>query len=566
MRRISTLVLMCFLVTVTQAQTIPPYIPTSGLRALYLFSNNAADSSGLGANGTVYGAVSYGTDRFGHANSCYVGNGATGIMIPSANLPIGNQPRAASIWFKMHLPYTGSLVQMMAWGDNSAVGNRFGLYASDTSLGFESVGACKSTYWTPDTAWHNLIINYPLPCIGTGSIGVYLDGALRSTYVLDSLPVLSTDTGYIRTIGTLFLPPYAYYSWVGALDEAAVWNRGLTPCEIWQVSHSELSVPVSAIVGGDSLCLGTALTCSDAVAGGIWSVSNTHASVSVSGVITSLSPGVDTVFYTVSTPCDTQTVSKEIAIGLGVPVDPIIGPDTLCFPVETPPGYADSTPGGAWSCTNGLASITSAGVLSLIAPGTDTILYTVSGLCGMGTATKVLQIIAYPGLGPIAGPVSVCIGDSVLLTDTAIGGTWTVGGSGATISSTGMLTGVTPGTDTVFYTMSNYCATLPTYIVETVLTALACDSLLSAPDMQAAPTLCTLYPDPVVTVLNITGLSGAEPIAIRICDATGRVWSELASGESRVSIDVHNWPAGIYYVYLTTGKYSLRKKILRIQE
>jgi hypothetical protein len=62
------------MVVIANAQTVPSYVPSSGLVGWWPFNGNAKDSSGNGNNGTVNGAALT-TDRFGIANNAYDFNG-----------------------------------------------------------------------------------------------------------------------------------------------------------------------------------------------------------------------------------------------------------------------------------------------------------------------------------------------------------------------------------------------------------------------------------------------------------------------------------------------------------
>ena len=62
------------LATITFGQTVPSYIPTSGLVGWWPFNGNANDESGNGNNGMVNGATLT-SDRFGNTNSAYNFNG-----------------------------------------------------------------------------------------------------------------------------------------------------------------------------------------------------------------------------------------------------------------------------------------------------------------------------------------------------------------------------------------------------------------------------------------------------------------------------------------------------------
>ena len=64
-----------------------------------------------------------------------------------------------------------------------------------------------------------------------------------------------------------------------------------------------------------------------------------------------------------------------------------------------------------------------------------------------------------PATGVTTGPSSVCTGSTIALANAATGGVWTCTNSHATVSATGVVTGVSGGVDTVLYTVSNLCHT-----------------------------------------------------------------------------------------------------------
>ena len=63
----------------------------------------------------------------------------------------------------------------------------------------------------------------------------------------------------------------------------------------------------------DSVCIGKILTLTNLTTGGLWSVSNTNASVSL-GAVTGISIGRDTIRYIVTNGCGTDTATKVVAI------------------------------------------------------------------------------------------------------------------------------------------------------------------------------------------------------------------------------------------------------------
>jgi hypothetical protein len=114
---------------------------------------------------------------------------------------------------------------------------------------------------------------------------------------------------------------------------------------------------------------------------------------------------------------------------------------------------------------------------------------TLTGVCGTQSSNIALVTInPVPPAGTINGGNSgVCVGSSINLTNLASGGVWTSSNPAmGSISSTGVLTGVSPGTITVTYTVTNSfgCVStatkviqvkgLPTAVIQTPLATSIC--------------------------------------------------------------------------------------------
>ncbi len=227
------------------------------------------------------------------------------------------------------------------------------------------------------------------------------------------------------------------------------------------------ALPVAGTISGpSSLCIGTPATYSDAAPGGSWSISNAHATIIGTGVVTPVSVGTDTISYTVTNACGTAFTTKIITIGASVSAGSITGPSSVCS--GTPITLIDAAPGGTWSASNGTATVSGTGVVNAVSTGVDTISYSVTGSCGTAIATHTVTVNMVPVAGTITGPSSLCIGASTTYTDAVSGGTWSISNSNATIDGTGMVTPVSPGTDTISYTVSNVCGTAVTTKIITI--------------------------------------------------------------------------------------------------
>ena len=174
-------------------------------------------------------------------------------------------------------------------------------------------------------------------------------------------------------------------------------------------------------------------------------------------MVTGLSAGTVTVKYTITTGC-----GNSVATSLTVNALPTVaaiagGAASVCVNSATP-AFTDATSGGTWSIVSGTgtASITNGGVVTGLTAGTVTVKYTITTGCGNST-TKALTVNALPAApAAIGGTKSVCVGRTTALTQTNTGGVWSSSTPAvATISNTGVVTGVSAGTTTIYYTVTN---------------------------------------------------------------------------------------------------------------
>ena len=147
------------------------------------------------------------------------------------------------------------------------------------------------------------------------------------------------------------------------------------------------------------------------------------------------------------------------AIDLGAyetnPVGIISGRSVLC--AGTTSTLADTSAGGAWTSSNtGVATVTSLGVVTGVTGGTAIITYTKVYSCGPASDTMLINVETNASV--IGGTFVICRETATALTDSAAGGIWTSGASSvATVSRTGIVHGLTPGTSIITYALANSC-------------------------------------------------------------------------------------------------------------
>lgn len=138
---------------------------------------------------------------------------------------------------------------------------------------------------------------------------------------------------------------------------------------------------------------------------------------------------------------------------------PITGTLSLCDGSTT--SLSNVTPGGTWACSSLVAVVDASGVVAGVTAGTSVITYTV------GTEFTTATVTVYPLPASILGPTHICTGATATLSNPAGGGIWGCSDiSVATIgSSTGTVSGITPGTALVSYTAPSGCSRFAEIIV-----------------------------------------------------------------------------------------------------
>ena len=206
------------------------------------------------------------------------------------------------------------------------------------------------------------------------------------------------------------------------------------------------------IRGLNSVCVGSSITLTDTASGGVWSASNTHATV-LNGLVTGIATGIDTIMYTVTNVTGTNVSSKIITINPAPNAGSISGFSTLCVGENIT--LTDTIVGGLWSASNTHATILG-GIVTGVTTGIDTIRYTVINSCGSDTATKMVTVNPLPNAGSISGLSLVCTGSTLTLTDATTGGNWSSTNFNANVIG-GVVTGVVAGLDTIRYIVTNTC-------------------------------------------------------------------------------------------------------------
>ncbi len=208
-----------------------------------------------------------------------------------------------------------------------------------------------------------------------------------------------------------------------------------------------VNTPPAAITGPTTACVGVPTTLSSTPTGGTWTMTpSTLGSIDpVTGVVTGSASGAATVTYTIGSTGCFVTRAMTVSPSPGV----ISGATSVCLGQFLT--LTDTPPGGVWSSSNPIAApVNAIGIVSGATLGTTTVTYTIGGC----SATHSVTVTSPPGA--ITGSVPMCPHNSVLLSDTSAGGTWSSASSAIAIvnPATGLVTGVSGGTVNITYSLS----------------------------------------------------------------------------------------------------------------
>ena len=201
--------------------------------------------------------------------------------------------------------------------------------------------------------------------------------------------------------------------------------------------------------GPTTLCLGSSVILSGPSATGIsysWSNGVTTASTQS---ITVNTGGVYTLTVTTANGC-TSNASQTVIVNPNPNVTVTAnGPTLFCQG-----GSVTLTASGATSYVWSDGSITPSITTSL--PGNYFVIGTNNNGCQSTSATTTVSVSTIPTVSAITGANNVCESSSVQLTNATANGIWTSSNNFiATVSSTGLVTGLNAGTTTITYTVTN---------------------------------------------------------------------------------------------------------------
>lgn len=271
---------------------------------------------------------------------------------------------------------------------------------------------------------------------------------------ISGLSITDTASGGIDYQSSIVYRPTSGYSGLDTFALQIADDSGAV--DTIYIYANILGLPVAGLLSGDTIvCVGSSITLTASVSGGVWGIIGSHAT-DTAGVIHGVSAGYDTVIYTITNTCGSTVVRHGINV-MAVPVvGAIMGASSVCR-YDTVSVHASAL-GGSWHNTAHATTLIDSNIIG-VTGGTDTLTYIITNYCGSDTAYHLIRVdTSAPRAHTITGLTSLCVGDSITLSDSAMGGNWrSLASSIARINSAGVVRGVARGNATIVYSISNSC-------------------------------------------------------------------------------------------------------------
>jgi hypothetical protein len=284
-------------------------------------------------------------------------------------------------------------------------------------------------------------------------------------------------------------------------------------------------------IPSNKLCIGSTMSITPGT-GGTWVSSDVSvATIDNAGLVTGLTAGSVTFTFTetstgLSNTTPTVTVNDIPAVSLPS--------NTLCTGASM---TLTPSSGGTWiSSDNAVATIDNDGLVTGVTGGTVSFTFTETAT-GCSNTTLILTVNALPA---VSAPVGVCVGGSITLSP-ATGGTWiSSNNSIATVTNSGVVTGVSEGSVTFTFTSASTLCSNTTASVA-VAPIPAKPTITTSNLSSATPTLTSSSDTGNQWFRNNTAIAGATNKTLTVTESgsyTVQVTSNGCAGPVSNAVDI----------------------------
>ncbi len=309
-----------------------------------------------------------------------------------------------------------------------------------------------------------------------------------------------------------------------------------------------------------AICVGGSTTLTGTPSGGSWYRGTTNVSYTTAGVVTGISNGLAKMNYKIdSGGCSNSTDFYLPVDAVGV-VNNIVGGTTVC--VGSMLTVSDYSTGGTWSSSNTSLATVSGGVISGVSAGTVTISYAYTNGCGVVNVSRRVTVSDIPNAGTLTGPSSVAPGGHITLAPSVAGGVFSSSAlSVATVSGTGVVTGVFSGFTFISYVVTNSCGT--NFVTKSINVTEGREDGNNNP-VIAAETAASMkvFPNPTTGMVTIAFTGRTTDATIVLTDMSGKMITSLATDRDSADVNMTGLAAGVYLLRVSYNGNTYNEKIV----
>ncbi len=406
---------------------------------------------------------------------------------------------------------------------NSTTGVVRGIAVGTTSITYRiSTSGCVSTTVVTVIATPGAITGTAVACVNANSTLTHADAGGTWSSSNTSVGTVNATTGQVTGI---------------AAGNTTITYTLFSGCFVTRIFTVNALPSVNSITGSALVCIGSTTNLTNSTINGVWSSSATGvATVGTTGVVTGVSGGNSTISYTVTNVngC-VNRATREVTVNALPVVNAITGTTNFCQ--GTTSLLSSTTPNGVWSSSAvGVATVGTSGLVSGVGAGTSNISYTVTDANGcIGRVTTTVTVNAFPTVPAITGTRTLCSNTTTTLANTTSGGTWSSSDVAiATVGTGGLVTGVSNGTSTISYVVSNIagCTTTVTAVV----------TVNVVPSVDVITGTLSACVGATTTLANTTGSGvwSSSNAAVGTVNSTTGVVTGIGAGTTNISYSVTN--------------------------
>jgi len=347
---------------------------------------------------------------------------------------------------------------------------------------------------------------------------IKLSGITSQTYTVTTAKYEPTDV--VGTEANISAGKYPYtLPWVkygGAntathtLSSTAITNDSADFTGINTIGPSLTVTPNTTACSGTPVPLEVLSSTADAPATFTWTPLTGLSGITGPGV--TATPTVTTTYTVTVTDGNGFKASTTTTLTINPSPGPILGDAAgiICLGQTTP--LSDGATGGTWSSTNtSSASVDASGNVTGVGVGSASVIYTITGGCSASLAVSVIS-----SAPPITGPTLACTGANTALSDLGTG-TWSSSNTAnATVnSSTGLLTGISPGSTVVTYTLAAGCVATSTILVNSSPSPITgpANACIGVTTDLVEPTMGGIWTSSTPSIATVSATGGVTGVA-----------------------------------------------------